>query len=84
MHHKKTRNYSQLNIEKLQFACSNIVPKNYPMKWAFNARSMGNEYPTLGLSIPVTGSLSARHTGTKRPTYVLIPNYSCLCFPSYS
>lgn len=54
MHHKKTRNYSQLNIEKLQFACSNIVPKNYPMKWAFNARGTGNEYPTLGLSIPVT------------------------------
>ena len=55
-----------------------IVPKNHPMKWASNARSTGNEYPTLGLSIPVTWSLSDRVTGTKRPTYVLIPNYSYL------
>ena len=53
MHHKKTRNYSQLNIENYNLLAQNSAQES-PMKWAFNARSTGNEYPTLGLSMPVT------------------------------
>ena len=86
-HHDASKENTKLQSTKYRkktICLLKIVPQNYPTKWAFNARSTGNEYPTLGLSIPVTRSLSARVRGTKRPTYVLITNYSCLCFPSYS
>ena len=86
-HHDASKENTKLQSTKYRkttICLVKIVPKNHPTKWALNARSTGNEYPTLGLSMPVTWSLSDRVMGTKRPTYVLIPNYSCLCFPSYS
>ena len=52
--YKNTKKCSQQNNRKQQIRLPKIVPKNYPMKWAFNARNTGNEYPTLGLSMPVT------------------------------
>lgn len=84
MHQKKTRNYSQLNIKKTTICLLKIVPKNRPTKRALNARSTGNECPVLGLSMPVTWSLSDRVTGTKRPANVLIFLTTVICFPSYS
>ena len=78
MHYKKTRNCSQLHIEKIRIRLLKIVPKNHPVKWALDAHCTGNECPLFVLSMPITWSLSARVTGTKRPANELIPNYSCL------
>lgn len=64
MHHKKTRNYSQLNIEKLQFACSKqrpkITPRNghsIPAVRAMSARHLVYRYPSLDPLVPVTRAL---------------------------
>ena len=42
-----------------------LQPKNHPIKWALDARHTGNECPSLGLSMPITCSLSARVMGTQ-------------------
>lgn len=42
-----------------------LQPKNHPIKWALDARGTGNECPSLGLSMPITCSLSARVMGTQ-------------------
>ena len=78
MHYKKTRNCSQLHIEKIRIRLPKIVPKNHPVQWALGTHSTGNECPPLVLSMPIKWSLSARVTGSQRPANVLIPNYSCL------
>lgn len=81
---KENTKLQSTKYRKTTICLLKIMPNNHPTKRALNARSTGNEYPTLDLSMPVTWSLSDRVTGTKRPANVLIHNYSCLCFPSYS
>ena len=48
------------------------VPKNRRKLWALIARSMGNECPSHGLSMPDAWSLSARLMVSGRPPYVLL------------
>ena len=86
-HHDASKENTKLQSTKYRkttICLLKLVPKNHPMKRAFNARSTGNEYPTLGLSMPVTRSLSDRVTGTKRPANVLTFLTTVICFPSYS
>ena len=86
-HHDASKENTKLQSTKYRkttICLLKIVPKNRPTKRAFNAHSTGNEYPTLGLSMTVTWSLSDRVTGTKRPANVLIFLTTVICFPSYS
>lgn len=56
-HHDASKENTKLQSTKYRkttICLLKLVPKNHPMKRAFNARSTGNEYPTLGLSMPVT------------------------------
>ena len=64
MHQKKTQNYSQLNIEKLQFTCSKLCPKitprngrSMPAVRAMSTQHLVYQCPSLDPLVPVTRAL---------------------------
>ena len=53
MHHKKTRNYSQLNIENYNLLAQNSAQES--------PHEMGIQCPQYGQLVPNTWSIDARH-----------------------
>ena len=58
------------------------VPRNRPTLWALDAYSTGNEYPLLGLSMPITWSLSAHLMVSDRPLNDLLQTTLCAFIPN--